>query len=154
LCLGMTETAVARLLLFFSLFNIVGFVILGRMVFRHFRLYPIMISLLTRSLAFILLIWATFSLPIAMIMALFGLTTSVAYSAGIFHGTSGSVNRAKRMAIHEAMPAFGIVLGSVLGGVIYQRFSAPVLYGLTGLITLAGMATQIAFSIIRLRAKR
>jgi len=145
--LGLPETSIGLLLLFYSLFTLIGFFMLGRTVFWHFRLSPMMISLLIRGVVFFLMIWTSSPIYITLLMAFFGLTSSMAYSASIFHGSSGSLNRSKRMAIHEATLACGAVCGSFLGGFIYEHISVAALYGFASFVTLAGMLIQIAFSI-------
>ena len=145
--LGLPETSVGLLLLCYSLFTIIGFFILGRTVFWQFRPSPMMVSLIIRSLSFWLIIWTRSPLAIAFLMALFGLTSSLSYSASIFHGSSGSLNRSRRMAIHESVLAAGAVCGSLLGGLIYEYVSVAALFRFASFVTLAGVMAQTAFSL-------
>lgn len=103
------------------------------------------ISLIIRSLGFFLIAGAGYPPAIVLLMALFGLTSSMNYSASIFHGSSGSLNRSRRMAIHEAVLSAGVVCESLLGGLIYEYVSVTALYRFASLVTLAGGIAQMAF---------
>jgi DHA1 family multidrug resistance protein-like MFS transporter/DHA1 family quinolone resistance protein-like MFS transporter len=60
---------------------------------------------------------------------LLGLLVSLIYNNSVFHGLSGSSQRAHRMAVHEALLAGGAVTGSMAGGLIFQNSGfAAVLY--------------------------
>lgn len=66
---------------------------------------------------------------------LFGVLFSMSYSFSIFHGASGSVNRSHRMLLHEVLLTIGTVVGSVVGGTIYQYLDfATVLYACAALV--------------------
>ena len=68
----------------------------------------------------------------------------MAYSFSIFHGASGSINRSHRMLIHEVLLTIGTVLGSVVGGTIYQYVDFDtVLYAGSALVLIPTVSSLI-----------
>jgi predicted MFS family arabinose efflux permease len=119
------------------------FVFLAHTSFWHFKILPMIAG--QSCLAFIVFLLGSSTSPavLAALIALVGACRALSYNTGIFHGVSGSVNRAGRMAIHEALLASGLVVGSSLGGVVYQRFSMTAVYLMCASIVLLGAALQL-----------
>ncbi len=132
---GFSETQVGKALLVFGLCNFAGFFLLGRMKTWHFRVFPMATALSIRACAFLVLASARTLGPIAGLMAVLGFTLSMAYTASIFHGASGSLYKAKRMAIHETVISSSVVAGVLFGGMLYQAHSARAVYGIVALIS-------------------
>ena len=81
-------------------------------------------------------------LVLAFLIAFIGALRALSYNSSIFHGVSGSINRTGRVAIHESLLAAGLICGSSLGGIIYQKFSMTVVYYFCGAIVFFGAVMQ------------
>jgi len=141
---GLTESGVGLLLLIRAATNAAGFLGLGALTFWHFRLKPMIVGQAVGVAGFGLLILTRSPILIGLSMALLGLSAAISYSASIFHGVAGSVNRSRRMAIHEATLSTGLVLGSVLGGAVYGAADYRPVYALSGAVLVASALVQAA----------
>jgi predicted MFS family arabinose efflux permease len=65
--------------------------------------------------------------PLAFSLGAIGPLISLGFSGSFFHGASGSNRRAARMALHEALLAGGLIVGSAAGAQVYERFSMSAL---------------------------
>jgi predicted MFS family arabinose efflux permease len=81
-------------------------------------------------------------LVLAFLIAFIGALRALSYNSSLFHGVSGSINRTGRMAIHEALLAAGLIFGSSLGGVIYQKYSMTAVYYFCGIVVFFGVVIQ------------
>lgn len=61
-------------------------------------------------------------------MPVIGIIVAISYSLSLFHGTSGSLERGKRTAIHEIVLSAGLITGSTAGGQILRNFSIQSVY--------------------------
>ena len=59
----------------------------------------------------------------AILFALYGFVFALSYDLSIFHGAEGAKDRHKRMVIHEVLLTLGTIIGSLVGGFVYQYFS-------------------------------
>ncbi len=136
--LGLSKSAIGMLLLSRSLLSAFTFLVLGRVRFWHFRPLPMTVGL-GLLFVFVLFLSRTDSLfLLGLNLALMGPLVSLGFSYSFFHGASGASRRAIRMAIHEALLASGLIMGSAVGGELYQRFSmTAVSYFCATLIALA-----------------
>jgi predicted MFS family arabinose efflux permease len=136
--LGLSKSTIGILLLCRSLCTAVGFFILGRSAFWHFRPRPMIVGLILLA---ILALWMprTRSLPMLVVsLAMIGPLISLGFCYSFFHGASGAPKRAARMAIHEALLASGLISGSAAGAQIYQHYSmAAVSIFCAGLLAVA-----------------
>jgi predicted MFS family arabinose efflux permease len=123
------------------------FVFLAHTSFWRFKILPMIAGQTCLALIVFLLGSSTSPAVLGALIALVGACRALSYNTGIFHGVSGSVNRAGRMAIHEALLASGLVVGSSLGGVVYQRFSMTAVYIMCASIVLAGAALQLGLHL-------
>jgi predicted MFS family arabinose efflux permease len=142
--LHLSERTIGGILLVQAAANVAGFLALGKLHFWHFRLYPMNVALLIRVAMFVLLIFVNSPVGISLIMVVLGATWATGYSASIFHGASGSRDRAKRMTIHESVIASAILFGGVAGAMLYERWSIRVSYGACAAVSLLGIAIQSA----------
>jgi MFS family permease len=141
---GFTESQVGGTLLTMGLCNFIGFILLGRFHFWHFRIAPMTGGLALRAAAFAALPWLSRTPQLAVAgMIVFGLSLSIGYSASIFHGMSGSLRKARRMGVHEALIAASLVCGSFLGGWLYQTQSSRSVYILAAGVSLVVAGAQI-----------
>lgn len=130
-----------------GLANIVAFVILGRIHAWHFRRLP-MVGVQWIVVAVFALLAINRSIGGAvLLLGVFGAAMAMSYASSFFHGTTGSLNRARRMAIHEAVLAAGLMTGSVIGGWWYETLSQNGVFSMATLVLafLAGVQTVVAY---------
>lgn len=108
----------------------------------HFRARPMFAGQALGVCVFALLAWMRHPFMLGLLLALLGIAGGMSYSASIFHGASGAANRHRRMALHEAILASGLVLGAAFGGTLYGRTSLTHVYLACALIIAVGMAVQ------------
>ncbi len=129
--LGFSKSTVGTLLLIRGLFNAAAFLLLGRLVFWHFRALPMILGQVAGALVFVLFARARTEWSMGILLAAFGMSMAFSYANSIFHGASESRNRSARMAIHESLLAAGLVGGSVIGGKVYQAAGMVSVFRLT-----------------------
>lgn len=150
---GMPESVIGLILLVRALGNTAGFLGLGALTFWHFRLAPMLVGQAVGVAGFLLMFWGCSPVTLAVAFALVGLAHAMSYSASIFHGAAGSLNRPRRMAIHEACLSAGIVGGSIVGGAVYGAADFRPVYGLAAgvLATSAALQWVMGMRIRRVR---
>ncbi|MDK1032514.1 MAG: MFS transporter [Planctomycetia bacterium] len=139
---GMSESTVGTLLLVRGLFNAAVFMFLGKTVFWHFRRAPMLFGQAIGVAALVGLALAHSTYAIGALLAAVGVSVALGYSNSIFHGASGSANRASRMAIHESILAAGLVVGPAVGGIVYKFFSLSAVYWVCAFVMLASLSIQ------------
>ena len=144
---GLTESGVGLLLLIRAFTNTAGFLGLGAVTGWHFRLGPMIAGQAVGIAGFGLMLAARSPLMLGASMALLGFSAAMSYSASIFHGAAGSLNRPRRMAVHEATLSTGLVLGSILGGVVYGALDYRPVYAMAGAVILVTALIQIAMGM-------
>ena len=78
-----------------------------------------------------------------IILMLFGFFFAMAYSNGIFHGSAGAVDRGRRMGLFESILTLGTMVGSIVGGYLFQYFSIYQAFILCAGIISAGLVVQL-----------
>jgi DHA1 family multidrug resistance protein-like MFS transporter/DHA1 family quinolone resistance protein-like MFS transporter len=144
--LGMGKGTIGLLLEARIVFVTVGFVIMGRTSFWHFRPLPM---LLGQAFLVIVLVCMVFTRQAALFGALVGCVgfcQGVSFFYSMFHGISGSVNRAGMMALHESLLSAGLITGSSAGGYVYQHSSMGAVYGGCAFLVLIGLVAQAILS--------
>ncbi len=121
--LGLSKSTIGILLMSRALCTALGFVILGRTMFWHFRPLPMLAGLALLAVFVFGISQARSFSFLALSLALIGPLISLGFSYSFFHGASGASQRAPRMAIHEALLASGLIAGSAVGGQFYQHYS-------------------------------
>jgi len=145
--LGAGESVVGVVFLLRSLLSGVAFFFIGKTVFWHFRSLPMLTGQLLSALCFVCLCFSHTVVPVAIFFALLGAFGGLSYSVSMFHGVSGSANRAKRMAVHESTLAFGIICGSASAGMLYNVSSMTHVYWLCAAVIFVGAAIQWALCV-------
>jgi predicted MFS family arabinose efflux permease len=95
------------------------------------------------------LVWLAFARHPVLLGALLGgvgFCMGVSFFYSMFHGVSGSVDRAGMMAIHESLLSAGLITGSSAGGYVYQHASMGAVYGGCAALVFAGLVVQAALS--------
>lgn len=120
--LGYGEQTAGNLLLLRGIVTLAGFTLLARHSAWHFRRSWILaVQGTTLVLILTVLILPSRLEFLGVFILLFGLLYAASYNNSIFHGSSGAVNRGRRMAIHEAVLTMGVASGSLGGGILYQQ---------------------------------
>lgn len=120
----------------------ITFAWLGMTSFWHFRFAPVIAGQLIGALAYLGLLQARTAYPVISCMGVIGCGVAMSYSASIYHGASGSGNKTRRMSIHESIIAISSVVGSSIGGVIYQNLSARAVYYLCAVLLVVVIGIQ------------
>ncbi len=129
-----SETAIGMAFTGRGLANVVGFVVLGRIHgWQHKRL-PMIAAQWVAVAAFAALSLAG-SFPVAAAwLAVFGISGAMSYASSFFHGAAGSLNRARRMAVHESILAAGLISGAVAGGWMYEQMASNRVFAVVSLL--------------------
>lgn len=141
--IGLTESVVGLVLLTRAFFTTVTFVILGRMSWWHFNRVQIFVTQAAVLVLVIVMIQAASLISYLALMPFLGILVSISYSNSLFHGVSGSLERGKRMAVHEALLTSGVVFGSVIGGQLYQHFSMKAAFFFCMVLIVIGLFVQL-----------
>lgn len=125
---SLSKGQIGLVLLVRALVSTTTFLWTGRTSFWHYRKSVILGGqvALVGSIAIMLMMrtMAGFLLSVVVLGVIF----SFNYSSSVFHGVSGSTERARRMSVHESISTMGVVAGSVVGGILYQSYSMASVY--------------------------
>lgn len=141
--LGFTEGLIGLLLLFRGGVTTIFFVILGKSLWWHYHTRQILLLQVVLAVVCLLGIYAQSSIEFAFFFIVFGILFAFLYNNSIFHGVSGSITRENRMAMHEAVLTLGTIIGSSLGGTLYQYFSFSSTLLFCAIISLGGGLAQL-----------
>lgn len=119
------------------------FVFLGHTTFWHFRISYMTLGQVCLAFIVFFMNFTSSPLILAALIAMIGALRAHSYNSSLFHGVSGSVTRTKRMAIHESLLAAGLILGSSLGGLIYQKYSMTAVYYFCAAVVMSGVLLQL-----------
>jgi DHA1 family multidrug resistance protein-like MFS transporter/DHA1 family quinolone resistance protein-like MFS transporter len=147
--LGYGEQTAGNLLLLRGIVTLAGFTLLARHAGWHFKRSWIMaVQLITTVLVSVVLLLPSRLGFLGGFILLFGLLYAASYNNSIFHGSSGAVNRGRRMAIHEAVLTMGVASGSLGGGVLYQWGGVDLVWFFLLLIQAGGL---LAMGVLMMR---
>lgn len=152
--LGYSMFMVGNVMLVRTLFKAIGFVVLSRSDRWHFRSLPMLAGQGLGVFAFLILMVAADPFWIVLALAAFGFGSAISYASSMFHGVSGSEDRSRAMAIHEALLAAGLVGGSAIGGMVYQAAGMQLVYGLCAAVVLLVLPLQIGVGLWSRRVER
>ena len=141
--LGFSKAVTGMLLLARGVSACFCFMLISRTSFWQFRFW--FIALMQLLLALLCLIGGHVS-SIALLIPYFiafGVVYAFCYELSMFHGVSGCVHRARRMALHETLLTCGQIMGAVVGGILYQLISFAAVLGLFGTITLGSLLFEL-----------
>jgi MFS family permease len=142
--LGFTRTLVGTLLLVRALFAAVVFGAMGRWSFWQFRGTPMVVAQVLLAATAAVLALARSPLAVGATLGVIGALGATAYVESVFHGVAGSLQRARRMAIHEALLTVGTLGGALGGGWVYQARGMPFVLVSYTVLLLAAAAAQVA----------
>lgn len=146
--LGFDETKSGVLLLFRGLSACASFIVFSKVGFWQFSKTIVLLSQLFLSFLFLVFSQLTSFASLALFFALFGILFSLLYEMSIFHGASGAPEREKRMIIHEVLLNVGMVLGSSLGGIIYECISFNAILHMLSLLILFFFLIEIVVAAL------
>ena len=145
--LSMSKSVIGLVLLSRALFMTIGFVILGRTAFWHFKILPMVLAQVCLAVSLVFMVYICSPLLLGVILGVMGLLMALSYSSSLFHGVSGSTNRAKRTAIQEILISAGFISGSFVGGILYERYSMATVYWFCLSLVLVGVIIQAGLSV-------
>jgi MFS family permease len=129
-----------------AIFTTFGFLIIGRTTFWHFRPAPMLVSQFALAVCVLFLNYISSLTSHAVVLGLMGIFMAFNYFNSLFHSVSGSTNRAGRMAVHESLISSGLIVGSAVGGILYQKYTMSTVYSFCTGIILFGLLLQGSFS--------
>lgn len=141
--LGFGESVAGNLLFARGLTTAIGFYLLGRVTFWHFNRKIMLITQAATAVLMVIMVFVKLIPVFYLLLILFGVLFSLAYSNGIFHGSAGALDRGRRMGLFEAILTLGVITGSVGGGYLLQYASIRTAFILTAVIIALGFAAQI-----------
>ena len=144
--LALSESVIGLMLLIRAAVMATGFWVFGRLRFWQFKPVYLPLALAANIALDAAFIFIRTPAGFVLGLALVGALQSFTYSLSIFYGSSGAVDRDKRMSVHEAVLTAGQVLGSVGGGAAYQVFSWPLVFVCSAAIAALCVPAQIALA--------
>ena len=148
--LGISEGLIGLVLVGRSLSMTIAFGVYSRFTFWHFKALPMALSQLLLAAVCMVMPMGRTPLFFLLLLPFAGMALSLAYNSSLFHAVSGVADRSARVAFNEAILTAGMVLGSSLGGAVYQYLSIGALFHGYALLLVAVAAYQIWFGF-RLR---
>ena len=143
--LGYSESITGNILLFRGISVTVAFLVMQKVRAWQKGVGPIILSQVVFALLTFLLLAFKSITAYALLFALYGAVFALSYNLSIFHGAEGAKERHKRMVIHEVLLTIGTIVGSLVGGFVYQFFSFKTLV-LT--ITVISLFTVVFESLV------
>jgi MFS family permease len=141
--LGLSESAVGLMLTVRSLAATIGFILLGRLHSWQFK--PLLLPALSLFGALLVVAMAFQRHPLAFsgIFIAIGLLVAFTYNNSLFYATSGAPDKNRRASIHETLLTTGQIVGSLAGGILYQKYSLSLVFTIMAVLLLGGMVVQI-----------
>ena len=121
--LGYSESVTGNILLFRGISVTIAFLIMQKARVWQKGVGPILGSQAFFAILTFLMLFLRSVAAFAILFALYGFVFALSYNLSIFHGAEGAKDRHKRMVIHEVLLTLGTIIGSLVGGFVYQYFS-------------------------------
>ena len=121
--LGYSESVTGNILLFRGISVTIAFLIMQKARVWQKGVGPILGSQAFFAILTFLMLFLRSIAAFAILFALYGFIFALSYDLSIFHGAEGAKDRHKRMVIHEVLLTLGTIIGSLVGGFVYQYFS-------------------------------
>ncbi|HUZ17857.1 MAG TPA: MFS transporter [Spirochaetia bacterium] len=152
--MGMSEGAAGLMLLIRAAATTITFVVLARTVFWHFKRFWIVMAQVVVLVILALLSRTSTAVVYALSVVILGSVMGFVYNTSVFHGISGSQSRAGRMAMHESTLNSGAVVGSIVGGAIYQATSIGTAFLAAEILSLCSLAVVLVLAYVPLHPAR
>ena len=121
--LGYSESVTGNILLFRGISVTIAFLIMEKVRVWQKGVGPILGSQAFFAILTFLMLFLRSVAAFAILFALYGFVFALSYDLSIFHGAEGAKDRHKRIVIHEVLLTLGTIIGSLVGGFVYQYFS-------------------------------
>ena len=121
--LGYSESVTGNILLFRGISVTIAFLIMQKARVWQKGVGPILGSQAFFAILTFLMLFLRSIADFAILFALYGFVFALSYDLSIFPGAEGAKDRHKRMVIHEVLLTLGTIIGSLVGGFVYQYFS-------------------------------
>lgn len=152
--LGMGKGMIGLLLEARIVFVTVGFLVMGRTSFWHFRPLTMLLGQAFLVAVLVCMVFARQPAVFGVLIGCVGFCQGVSFFFSMFHGISGSVNRAGMMALHESLLSAGLITGSSAGGYVYQHSSMKAVFGGCAFLVLVGLLVQAILAKSAARRER
>ncbi|MBR1937583.1 MAG: MFS transporter [Spirochaetales bacterium] len=139
------ESTSGLLLLFRGLATCFSFIFFGATTFWTFKAWLIYLCEAIFALLCLIFAFSSSVFALGIFFVLFGVLFSICYNFSIFHSAVGAINKGKRMVIHECMISIGQIIGSSVGGTIYQHMGWNRVLLALGCIGLVFLSIQLCF---------
>jgi predicted MFS family arabinose efflux permease len=147
--LALGESGVGSLLLVRPALMALTVPLLGRASFWHFRRWPLVVATAVAALALAGLPHFEHLAVVVVLLMVLGASTAMAASSTMFHAMSGAGRaRAGRAALTEASIASGLIVGSVVTGVLYDAGGAVLAASVLAAVA-AALAVAVALLLPR-----
>ena len=121
--LGYAESVAGKVLLFRGISVTIALQVMQKDRKKKKGVGPILGSQAFFAILTFLMLFLRSIAAFAILFALYGFVFALSYDLSIFHGAEGAKDRHKRMVIHEVLLTLGTIIGSLVGGFVYQYFS-------------------------------
>ncbi len=148
----LSKSMVGNLLSLRVFARIIGFFLLGRLSFWHFRGRYQVASIGSLMILMLLMTRVQTTAFFALLIAVASMSNAFNYANSMFHSVAGSSRRAGRLAIHESLLAGGYIVGSAAGGTLYQHYSFMSVVVFCAASCGAAMIAQVVF-LVRIRKR-
>lgn len=145
---------VGFLVQFRAVFATIGFALLGKTSFWHYRIGQMVAGQLILALSVWLMSCITSPLGIGVLIGIIGILMALSYSNSAFHAATGTNRKAARMATNESIISIGIISGSAAGGILYERASMDIVFRSVALMVLFGVIVQMVLWYLMIRGKK
>ena len=141
---SLSKGQIGFVLLVRALVSTLTFLWTGRSSFWHYRKSVIFGGQLALVGSIVIVLMMRTMVGFLLAVMVLGVIFSFNYSSSVFHGVSGSTERARRMSVHESISTMGVVVGSVVGGILYQSYSMTAVYLFCIVVAVVGAIIALA----------
>lgn len=141
--LGISPMFLGLLMLTLCLSQTLTFYVLGAIRQWHYRMVPLVFFQLLAIIGLVVFFMIS-SLPLFFLAFVFmGVGIGMTYSSSLFYSLNIAYRRGPSAAIHETVLGAGNLLGSLMGGIVAQKFSLRAPYLVLATVVLGGILIQV-----------
>ncbi len=141
--LGISPMFLGLLMLTLCLSQTLTFYVLGAIRQWHYRMVPLVFFQLLATIGLVVFFMIS-SLPLFFLAFVFmGVGIGMTYSSSLFYSLNIAYRKGPSAAIHETVLGAGNLLGSLMGGIVAQKFSLRAPYLVLAAVVLGGTLIQV-----------
>ncbi|MBN1788284.1 MAG: MFS transporter [Sedimentisphaerales bacterium] len=141
--LGFSESSYGWAISLMCLFNVTVFWMMARSHYWHHNKYLFAITQSSILICILMIIMSSGLMFQLLAAGMVGIGYGVVYSSHQYYGVSGGRRRSGLMAIHETLIGAGISIGSLIGGMLSDRFGRYSPYWFIFAVIIAGWVVQV-----------